>query len=48
MGWGTLQTRFRHYLRLDETFGKLEQLLNRFRFSTIDSLVQEKSLEAAA
>jgi peptidoglycan-N-acetylglucosamine deacetylase len=35
-----LKARFRHYLNLDRTYGRLEKLLRDFRWSSIASLYQ--------
>jgi polysaccharide deacetylase family protein (PEP-CTERM system associated) len=38
---GKFSSRWRHYVRLNKTYGKLERLLDSFQFSTVASLVEK-------
>lgn len=39
-----LKSRFRHYLNLDGTEGKIRTLLGNFRFSTVEAVLEERGL----
>ena len=45
---GKLRSRMRHYVGLRDTAAKLGQLLEAFRFSTVNALVKSCQVEAAA
>jgi polysaccharide deacetylase family protein (PEP-CTERM system associated) len=44
---GPLKSRFRHYVNLTTTLGKLDSLLTRFRFGTLSDVVAQESRHGA-